>query len=322
MYLSGGIIMSRYRNSLPQLNGKLFLTDGGLETTLVFHDGINLPCFAAFDLLRTVDGERRLQDYYRRYAAIAVEHRAGFVLETATWRANRDWGDRLGYSAVALDAINRQMVEMLAALRDELETPDSPMVISGCIGPRGDGYNPDAFMTAAQARDYHAAQIVSFAASAADMVNAMTITCAEEAIGIVQAARERNMPVSISFTVETDGRLPSGQSLQGAIEQVDAETDSAAVYYMINCAHPTHFEREFASDARWLQRIRGLRANASCKSHAELDESTELDDGDPVQLGEQYRVFRRRLQQLNVLGGCCGTDHRHVEAICKSTLRP
>ncbi len=312
--------MSKYRESLPQLSEKLFITDSGLETTLIFHKGMELPYFAAFDLLKTVAGEQQLKNYYRQHAAIAVENKAGFVLESATWRASSDWGDLLGYSDIALDAINQQAVEILADLRDELETPDSPMVISGCIGPRGDGYNPDTFMTAQEAKEYHAVQIKSFASSVADMVTAMTITYADEAIGIIQAAREENIPVAISFTVETDGCLPDGQSLQDTIERVDAETDSAAAYYMINCAHPTHFEQKLYTDASWLQRIKGLRANASCKSHAELDESTELDDGNPVELGEQYREFKQKLHQLNVFGGCCGTDHRHVEAICKSTM--
>ncbi len=312
--------MHKYRDSLPQLNGKLFLTDGGLETTLVFHEGIELPNFAAFDLLRTVDGERRLRAYYRQYANIAIANKLGFVLESATWRASSDWGKLMGYSDVALDAINRQSVEMLASLRDELETSDSPMVISGCIGPRGDGYSPDSFMTAAEAREYHSRQIRSFASSVADMVTAMTITYAEEAIGIVQAACSENIPAAISFTVETDGKLPSGQSLQDAIEQVDAETDSAVVYYMINCAHPEHFENTLSGNDAWLNRIRGIRANASSKSHAELDESETLDDGNPEELGHAYRCFRKNLKQLNVVGGCCGTDTRHIEAICKSTM--
>ena len=312
--------MAKYRESLPQLSDKMFITDSGLETTLIFHQGMDLPYFAAFDLLKTVDGEQRLKNYYRKHAAIAIENKVGFVLESATWRASSDWGDLLGYSDIALDAINQQAVEILEDLRDELETPDSPMVISGCIGPRGDGYNPDTFMTAQEARQYHAVQIKSFASSVADMVTAMTITYADEAIGIIQAAREENIPVAISFTVETDGRLPDGHSLQDTIERVDAETDSAAVYYMINCAHPTHFEQKLHTDAPWLQRIKGLRANASCKSHAELDESTELDDGNPIELGEQYGEFKQKLQQLNVFGGCCGTDHRHVEAICKSAI--
>lgn len=312
--------MSKYRDSLPQQTGKLFLTEGGLETTLVFYDGIELPNFAAFDLLKTVEGVQRLEQHYRQYAAIAIANKAGFVLESVTWRASSDWGDLMGYSAIALDAINKQSIEMLQALREELETEDSPMVLSGCIGPRGDGYDPGDYMTAEQAQAYHSAQIRSLSESVTDMVTAMTITYVEEAIGIVRAACTENIPVVISFTVETDGRLPSGQTLKDAIEQVDAATGSAPVYYMINCAHPEHFEHTISGDGSWLQRIQGIRANASNKSHAELDECETLDDGDPHKLAQAYSAFSKNLKQLNVFGGCCGTDHRHVEAICKSVM--
>lgn len=308
----------KYRSALPQLNGKLFLTDGGLETTLVFHDEIDLPNFAAFDLLKTKEGEKRLEQYFRQYASIATENKVGFVFESVTWRASSDWGNLMGYSDVALDAINKQSIEMLAKLRDELETETSPMVISGCIGPRGDGYNPDSYMTAEEAQRYHSKQIKSFSESGADFITAMTITYVEEAIGIVLAAKEEKIPVVISFTVETDGKLPSDQSLKDAIESVDAKTGSATAYYMINCAHPEHFEGTLVGDEKWLSRIHGIRANASNKSHAELDECEELDDGNPHELGQAYGEFKKNLRQLNVIGGCCGTDHRHVEASCKA----
>lgn len=308
--------MAKYKDALPQLSDKLFLTDGGLETTLVFHDGLDLPNFAAFDLLRTTQGVNRLEQYFRQYARIATDNGVGFILESVTWRASSDWGRLMGYSDTALDAINHQSIEMLEALRAELETENSPMVISACVGPRGDGYSADDFMSAEQAHDYHATQIKSFAASAADMVTAMTMTYAEEAIGIVRAANDELMPVVISFTVETDGHLPSGQSLTDAIEQVDTETDTPPAYYMINCAHPEHFENTLTGDDKSLHRIHGIRANASNKSHAELDECEQLDDGDPNELGRAYQVFSEKLKQMNVFGGCCGTDHRHIEAIC------
>lgn len=262
--------MTKYRDSLPQLSDKLFLTDGGLETTLVFHDGIDLPYFAAFDLLKTPEGIKRLEDHFRQYARIATDNSVGFILESVTWRASSDWGDPMGYSDIALDAINQQSIKMLDELRNELETENSPMVISACIGPRGDSYDPEFFMSVDQAQNYHSVQIKSFSRSAADMVTAMTVTYVEEAIGMVRAAVVEQIPVVNSFTVETDRRLPCGQSLKEAIEQVDAETNSMPAYYMINCAHPEHFESTLAGDGPWLQRIHGIRANASNKSHAEL----------------------------------------------------
>ncbi len=310
--------MSKYRHCLPQIRDHLFLTDGGLETTLIFHDGIELPYFASFVLLEDNAGYERLRDYYARYAGIARRRGMGMVLEAPTWRANPDWGAKLGYDAVRLADANRRAIGLMLEIRDEFETARSPMVVSGNLGPRGDGYRADTQMSAGEARDYHRTQIETFAQTDADMIGAFTMTYVEEAIGIVLAARDANIPVVISFTLETDGRLPSGETLQSAIKRTDAATGAYAAYYMINCAHPTHFERELRQGGAWRSRIRGLRANASKRSHAELDESTDLDAGNPLELGSAYHALGTLLPGLTVVGGCCGTDHRHVEAICSN----
>jgi S-methylmethionine-dependent homocysteine/selenocysteine methylase len=305
----------RYRGKLPQLDGGLFLTDGGIETTLIFHRGLELPLFAAFDLLKDDEGTEALRRYYEPYAALAKEGGLGFVLESPTWRASPRWASELGYSDEELDALNRKAIALMEELRDLGDDGEAPIVISGCIGPQDDGYSPATKLSAAEARDYHATQIGTFRETAADMVTAVTMTYVDEAVGIARAAAEAGLPSVISFTLKTDGKLPSGQALGEAIEQVDEETGSAPAYYMINCAHPTHFERVLETGAPWVERIRGLRANASTKSHAELDEAAELDEGDPADLGARYAALRSRLPKLNVLGGCCGTDHRHVAEI-------
>ncbi len=307
--------MAKYRARLPQLSNRLFLTDGGIETSLIYLDGFELPMFAAFDLFKNEAGRKGLRDYYARYASIANAHGLGFVLESPTWRANLDWGSKLGYSAPDLMRINREAIALMVDLRKEFETVGSPMVISGCFGPRGDGYDPGKKMSARQAEDYHAFQADLFADSEADMVTAITMNYVEEAIGIARAAAAAGIPSAISFTVETDGRLPTGQTLEDAIVAVDDATGGAPAYYMINCAHPTHFEEKLKADAPWVGRLRGLRANASTRSHAELDQASELDAGNPVELGRQYSKLRQKFGKLNVLGGCCGTDHRHVEQI-------
>jgi S-methylmethionine-dependent homocysteine/selenocysteine methylase len=312
--------MAKYRTALPQLSDRMFLTDGGIETTLIFHEGLDLPDFAAFDLLKDDDGYAVLRKYFRTYAGLARDYGVGLILESATWRANSDWAAKLGYSERALADLNCKAIELLRDIRTEYESDKSTMVISGCIGPRGDGYNPTSVMSAEEAQQYHSAQIGTFADSEADMVTAITVNYAEEAIGIARAAQAAGMPAAISFTVETDGKLPTGQSLREAIASVDAATNGAPTYYMINCAHPTHFEATLAAGEPWVERIRGIRANASTKSHAELNDSAELDEGDPAQLGREYRELLGKLPQLSVLGGCCGTDHRHVEAICKACL--
>ncbi|MEZ5787377.1 MAG: homocysteine S-methyltransferase family protein [Xanthobacteraceae bacterium] len=308
--------MSKYRTNLPQLSDRLFLTDSGMETTLVFHDGIDLPCFASFDLMRTAEGVARTRAYYERHIAMAKDNGLGFVLESPTWRANPEWGDKIGYTREALAAANRACVALMAELRQRHESSATPMVISGNIGPRGDGYKVGDAMSAKEAEDYHGWQIGVFRDTEADMASAFTLNYVEEGVGIARAAKAADLPVVLSFTVETDGRLPSGQSLKEAIEQVDRETGEAPAYYMINCAHPTHFDDALRRGEDWLARLRGIRANASKRSHAELDEATELDTGDPAELGRQYRDLRTRMRHLTVLGGCCGTDHRHVAQIC------
>lgn len=316
--------MARYRNSLPQIGGDFFLTDGGIETTLIFHEGQELPYFAAFHLLRTSAGKSALQKYFRTYAKLATTFHAGLILETATWRSNPDWGAKLGYSTAALAEANRQSVELLEEIRRDYEGEGSPIVISGCIGPRGDGYIPTLAMSEHEAENYHRAQIETFADTAADLVTAITMNYVEEAIGVALAAKQTGIPAVISFTVETDGNLPTGQSLAEAITQVDEITSAYPAYYMINCAHPSHFEHVLDGDKLLISRIRGLRANASKMSHAELNEAPELDTGNPERLGQEYAALRLKLRNLNVMGGCCGTDHRHVEQMalaCQPTFR-
>jgi S-methylmethionine-dependent homocysteine/selenocysteine methylase len=314
--------MPRYRHALPQLqNGSFFLTDGGLETTLVFHQGIELPYFAAFDLLKDAHGATLLRDYFRTYVRIARRQQVGIVLESPTWRANPDWAAKLGYDAAALERVNRRSIDLLEAVREELETPYTPIVISGNLGPRGDGYQPGARMSTIEAAEYHGPQIRTFASTEADMVAAFTMNYVEEAAGIALVAREERTPLALSFTVETDGRLPSGDSLAHAIGSVEEASDRHPAYYMINCAHPLHFERVLSELGSLAPRVRGLRANASTRSHAELDASTTLDSGDPVELGEQYVRLRNWLPDLAVVGGCCGTDHRHVEMIGRAFQR-
>ncbi len=317
------------QRELPQLNREPLLTDGGLETTLVFHHGIDLPCFAAFDLLRREHGRKVLANYFRTYLALARQVDVGFLLESTTWRANPAWGPRLGYDLEELANANREAIALMHELRAEEDAIQSsiknggktrPLLISGNVGPRGDGYIADQVMETDEATAFHRWQMPLLAEAGVDLVSAYTISVAAEAIGITQAASEQGLPVVISFTLETDGRLPSGQPLGEAIEQVDEETECRPAYYMINCAHPIHFCEVLGAGGGWRERIYGLRANASRLSHQELDAASELDSGDPQDLAQLYRHLVEVLPNLVVLGGCCGTDRRHVEAIGRATL--
>ena len=317
---SEGMHMSKYRRRLPQLSGRPFLTDGGLETTFIFHNGIELPYFASLDLLKSASGTKAIREYYERYIAIAKRNRIGFVLEGATWRASPDWGAKLGYSRAQLTEANCAAVSLMADLRDEHESAQTPIVISANIGPRGDGYKIDNAMSIAEAEDYHGWQVGIFRDTEADLISAFTINYAEEGIGVARACRAAGMPSVISFTVETDGKLPSGQTIRDAIEQTDRETNNAPAYYMLNCAHPTHFADALRRGEPWVTRLRGLRANASTRSHAELDAAADLDIGDPADLGRRYRDLCRQFGHFAVLGGCCGTDHRHIEQISLASV--
>jgi homocysteine S-methyltransferase len=305
---------------LPHQSSIRFLTDGGMETSLVYDQGIDLPAFASFPLLDTEDGRAAIRRYYAPYLEIAARHQTGFIFETPTWRANPDWGAELGYDEAALKRINHEAVDFMRGLVGAANIEHS--LISGAIGPRGDGYVVGASMSPEEAATYHRPQIEAFAAAGADIATAFTINYADEGVGIAQAAAAVGIPAVIGFTVETDGRLPSGEDLGAAIERVDALAPGAVAYFMINCAHPTHFEAVLAADAPWLARIAAVRANASTKSHAELDASTELDAGDPDDLGARYRALQQHLPNLVVLGGCCGTDARHVAAIADAVSTP
>jgi homocysteine S-methyltransferase len=310
--------MTRYRHHLPQLDGAPFLTDGGLETDLIFNEGLELPLFAAVDAIRYAEGVRALEAYYRRYLDIAERHGFGFVLESPTWRASSDWGEKLGYRGGLMNQLNEQAIELLVRLRDE-RSGSSALVVSGQIGPRGDGYDPGRQMTVEEAADYHGRQISVLAGTDADQVTAQTMNYVAEAAGVAEAAAANGMPCVISFTVETDGRLPTGQTLRAAIEAVDAVAPPA--YFMINCAHPTHFEDALEADEAWTRRIGGMRGNASKMSHAELDESETLDDGDPQEFGADCGRIRGAHRHINVIGGCCGTDHRHVAEVAQHVSR-
>lgn len=305
--------------SLPQLK-QTFLTDGGLETDLIFNHGVDLPCFASITLMGNEAGRAALRAYFRRYLELAVAVGAGFILETPTWRASPDWAKPLGLSVEEIDRLNVAAVEFLQSLRAEWGPADLPILVSGCIGPRGDGYDPGRIMSPDEAEAYHVHQAQLLSSSAPDMLCALTINNVNEAIGIARAADRTGLPLALSFTVETDGRLPTGEALGDAIDAVDAATGSAPAYYMINCAHPTHFEATLDAGRDWTTRIRGIRANASTCSHSELEAMTELDAGDPDDLGARYRALLARHPRMTVLGGCCGTDLRHVASIARACI--
>ena len=302
------------RAPLERLRTQRSIADGGLETSLIFLQGIDLPHFAAFPLLDGPAGRDALAAYYEPYLDLAARDGVGAALDTPTWRASSEWGALVGYDADGLDRVNRDAVAFVRSLG--AARPEVALVVNGAIGPRGDGYVVGEAMDVDEAARFHLPQVRALAAGGADLVTATTMTYVEEAIGIARAAAEVGVPVVIGFTVETDGRLPSGQALRSAIEQVDADT--APLHFMVNCAHPTHFAHVLDDEGPWRSRIAAIRANASTMSHAELDEAEELDRGDVGGLAEAYVALSQRLPELRIVGGCCGTDHEHVAAISRA----
>ncbi|GAA1476658.1 homocysteine S-methyltransferase family protein [Nocardioides aestuarii] len=289
-----------------------FVTDGGLETDLIYHHGFDLPEFASFPLLDDERGRETLERYYEEYAAIAAAHGVGIQLDTPTWRANPDWGTAVGYDAAGLDRVNREAVALLRGVADRWSDRVGESRVSGQVGPRGDGYRPGAAVDPDEAADYHRPQLAAFAAAGADLASALTLTDVGEAVGVVRAARDVGLPVWVSFTVETDGRLPDGTSLGDALRLTDEQAAPDA--FMVNCAHPDHVARGVDVDGPW-DRVRGLRVNASSLSHEELDAMTELDAGDPVELTAAHGRLEELLGGVDVVGGCCGTDASHVAAL-------
>jgi len=311
--------MAIYRTQLPQTEGGLFLTDAGLETDLIFNHGIEIREFAAHTLLESAEGRFALAQYFRGFLALADRHNVGFVFDSPTWKAHTHWSEALGSNDVELAEINRAAINFIADLRDEFAGNRGPIVLNAVIGPCGDAYAPESMISADAAARHHAQQIGWLAETEVDMVSALTFTQSSEAIGIVRAANEVGLPIVVSFTVEMDGKLPTGQPIGEAIAEVDAATGHGAAYFMINCAHPDHF-REALHDEQWLRRIRGFRCNASRCSHAELDDAETLDAGNPIELSQQYRELATAMPWVNVFGGCCGSDLRHVTAIADSVL--
>ena len=309
--------MPRYRTALPQLSGDMFLTDAGIETDLIFNHGIEIREFAAHTLLPTQQGRAALSRYFEGFLSLADQQNTGFILDTVTWKAHRHWAEKLGATDGELKAANEDNVRFIAELRDRFSGNAKPIVLNAVIGPRGDAYRPEAVVSMDRAEQYYGQQLGWLAATEIDMVTALTFNQAGEAAGLAMAAKNVGLPAVVSFTVETNGALPNGQSLPDAIAEVDAATGRYPAYYMVNCAHPDHFGGALL-DAPWARRIQGIRANASRQSHAELDAAPELDAGNPHELAQQYRELADRMPWLNVFGACCGSDLRHVTEISRA----
>lgn len=311
---------SKHRHNLPQLSGRPFLTDGGTETYLIYKQNLEIPHFSAFHRLSDEDGYRIIKQYYRDHVAVAAQHGIGFIFCSLTYRASRDWGELLGYSTQALADVNCKAIDMYRDIAREYESEKTPMVMSGCIGPRGDAYKLDRMITAEESEEYHAEQIDTFNQAGIDMITGLTLSSVDESVGIVRASQSKSIPCAISLTVQKEGRLKTGQSLRDAVLEIDERTDHGPAYYMINCAHPDDFGPGL-EEADWVKRVRGIRSNASNLDHGVLCQLGHLEEGDPIVLGKQHGEISRKFPHMNVWGGCCGTDSLHLDHICRNVLQ-
>lgn len=301
---------------LPQQTGRLMTSAGGFETWMQYVDGFQLRHFCGFELLNDARGVACLKDYHRKVVEAAVANGFGVINEGLHYRASRDWGALTGFSREGLEEINIRGVEFYRDFAKEYATAETPMTVSGAIGPKGDAYNVGRVPDAAEAEDYHSEQILTMCKAGVDQVTAMTFSGVEEAIGFCRAAKAAGVPVVVSFFVVRGGRLKGGESLEEAITRVDAATGNAPAYFMINCTHPTEFEPSLTEGA-WTNRLGGFMPNAVAAETLDLCKLGHLEDGDPEELGDQMAGLARRFGHVNVWGGCCGTDGRHVGQITR-----
>jgi len=305
---------------LPGPGSKTFLTEGGIETHMQYKKGYELPHFCLFDLMNDPKAVADLRAYHERIIEVALTHKVGMVLDGVHYRSSRDWGKLLGYSSESLAEIVTEGIEFYKALAREFETADSPMPISGVVGPRGDAYDVGRVMGADEAEEYHAEQIHTMKMAGADFITALTFNQVDEAVGLVRAAQKSDLPVVVSFSLGDDGTLKTGPAFGEAIEAVDQATDNGPAYYMINCTHPVDFAPAFDVPGDWTNRLGGIRPNASSLDHGVLCQLGHLEEGDPDELGQQMADMARRFPQINVWGGCCGTDYEHIDKIATAVL--
>jgi len=314
-HVAGCVMREKYP---PRLDGKFYLTEGGAETEILYKWGFELPEFAMFPLLDNSEADAVIRGMYRRYFDVAEAHDTGLLILGHDYRASPDWGAKLGYTPEALVEMQHRTIQFLTDMRTEYEGRVTDVYVGGCIGPRGDAYGTGGDITESEAEDYHSVQLTTLKETDADMAVAVTLNNIPEAVGIVRAAAAIGFPVGISLTLTTQGRLRSGPSLREAVESIEEATGGTAAWFGTNCAHPLEFEPAIADSGAWTERLRYIRPNAVKMEQVALCKLGHLEDGDPVELGEQMGDVARRFPRADILGGCCGTDERHLAEIAKN----
>ena len=299
----------------PRAAGRLYLTEGGTETEVLYKWGFELPEFAMFPLLDDPKADSVIEGMFDRYFEAAEATGAGMLLNAHDYRASPDWASKLGYSAEQLTDFQHRVIGFLDAMRTKYRGRVDPVYVAGCIGPRGDAYGTGGEITEEEAEAYHAVQINNLKGTAADMVIAVTFSNIAEAVGVIRAAAAAKMPIGVSFNIGPDGRLRSGPTLAEAITATDAATEGKAAWFGTNCAHPIEFAPALADPGDWRKRLRYVRPNAAKTDKLALCKLGHLEDGDPVELGNEMAEALREFPSVDIVGGCCGTDERHLKEV-------
>lgn len=314
----GGLKMADFP---PRLEGKFYLTEGGTETEILYKWGFELPEFAMFPLLDNPKADQVIRDIYRRYFDAAEKHQTGLLILGHDYRASPDWGAKLGYTTEGLADMQRRTIEFLDDVRREYVGRVSDVYIAGCIGPRGDAYGTGGDISEEEAEEYHSVQLTTLKSTQADMAIAVTFNNVPEAVGVIRAAHRIGIPIGVSLTLTTEGVLRSGPTLREAIEVIEEKTNGSAAWYGTNCSHPLEFASALADEGPWLERLRYIRPNAVKMEKVALCKLGHLEDGDPVELGEQMGEVASKFPSADILGGCCGTDERHLGEIAINVNR-
>ncbi|HEY8592653.1 MAG TPA: homocysteine S-methyltransferase family protein [Sphingomicrobium sp.] len=299
----------------PFLSGLRYLAEGGQETELMYGHGFELPKFALFPLLDDAAAVVQLKAMYEAVLQVAVRHRMSVMLGGLDYRASPDWAGLLGIDAVRLADYQHRSVAFLREVAEPYLEKLPHILVSGIVGPQGDAYERNQTVTASSAEAYHGTQMDNLASAGVDLVQAMTFTSSHEAIGVIRAAQARELPIVVSFMTDSPDEPGGQRSFRQTIEDVDRATDSYALFYGINCAHPREFEPLLRDQGEWLNRIGLLRPNASAKDKVELCQIGHLERGDARELAQLMGVLAARLPNVRVLGGCCGTWDEHLDLI-------
>lgn len=303
-------------------SGATFLTDGGIETRLIYEFGIDLPDFASFLALFDDRGRAALREIYRGYLAVAAEFRMPMLVGAPTWRAHPECLRRFGFAkADDLRRVNAEAVAFLQDLRRETRT-ETLVHIAGVIGPRRDGYRAEDAPALDEARAYHEAQAQALAGLGVDLLYAPTFPSRDELAGVAQAMARTGLAYALAPVIDPKGRLLDGHSFAEAVRLVDESTDPKPLYFLAGCVHPSTFLAAAAEGGdrtmpRMPGRLAGIKANASPLPPEELDRLGHLDADAPAVLAQEILAARRRYG-LRILGGCCGTNDRHIRALAEA----